>query len=115
MKYHKEMKELNIPAEHIEKFRFFINLPDELKEKIFSILKEVPVGTSPDALLKSSSERIKNLSQEWHIERVKKQLETIFPKQNGKGSITLLGNNLIDKIDERCLHNAEIITNETLF
>jgi len=68
-----------------------------------------------EKIVNVNSSLIKNLSQEWHIERVKKQLETIFPKQDGKGSITLLGNNLIDKIDERCLHNAEIITNETLF
>lgn len=79
------MKELSIPSEHLEKFSFFINLPDELKEEIFSILKEVPIGTSPEVLLKNASESIKNLSKE----RVRDILEVFFNLTKAKESIEL--------------------------
>ncbi|NCC70282.1 hypothetical protein EOM09_01735 [bacterium] len=55
-----------------------------------------------------------NCEQQWHINRVKKQLELLFGKEKTIGKINLLDNGLMEEIHEKTLINAEIITGTTL-
>ena len=58
------MPELSIPVEHHNKFKFYIQLPSELKQKICEQLSIAPIGLSPSALIDFASNNIDNLSKE---------------------------------------------------
>lgn len=58
------MKKLNIPLEHFEKFNFFISLPQETKEQVYSLLSTASTSTAPDALIVLASKNIPTLSKE---------------------------------------------------
>ena len=58
------MPELSIPVEHHNKFKFYIQLPSELKQKICEQLSIAPIGLSPSALVDFASNNIENLSKE---------------------------------------------------
>ena len=58
------MPELSIPVEHHNKFKFYIQLPSELKQKICEQLSIAPIGLSPSALVDFASNNIDNLSKE---------------------------------------------------
>ena len=55
---------INIPENHIDKFKFYINLPNEIRKEFVNNLNNAPLGLSPSALLDYISERQINLSQE---------------------------------------------------
>lgn len=58
------MPELNIPAEHHNKFKFYVALPNELKQQICEQLSEAPVGLSPSAFVDFAANNITKLSKE---------------------------------------------------
>lgn len=58
------MRELNIPSEHYDKFKFYINLPKELKQQICDQLRIAPIGLSPSAFIDFASNNIINLAKE---------------------------------------------------
>ena len=58
------MAELSISIEHQSKFKFYFQLPRELKQQISEQLGIAPIGLSPSALVDFASNNIKNLSKE---------------------------------------------------
>jgi len=58
------MQELSIPQEHYNKFKFYVTLPKELKQKIWEQMNIAPMGLSPSALVDFVSNNIPNLSKE---------------------------------------------------
>lgn len=58
------MKEISIPTEHIEKFKFYIGLPDELKNAVVELLSSIPIGTSPNKIIDIGAERLTKLTKD---------------------------------------------------
>lgn len=56
-------RNLRIPESQIEKFKFLINLPNEIKAEFVEVLKSAPIGISESALYDLLRNNVKNLSQ----------------------------------------------------
>ncbi len=58
------MKEINIPTEYIEKFKFYIKLPKELKNAVEDFLSKIQIGTSPNKIIELGTKNLPNLTRE---------------------------------------------------
>lgn len=79
------MPELSIPTTHYNKFKFYIGLPNELKQEIREQLHIAPIGMSPSALVDFASTNIKHLSKE----RIKDIYQIYFSLIQAKESINV--------------------------
>lgn len=55
---------LKIPESQKENFKFFLNLPDVVRDELVQIIQQAPVGLSNSSLFDHISSNIKNLSNE---------------------------------------------------
>ncbi len=58
------MPELNISSEQLTKFKFFIDLSNELKQEIYTQLHTAPIGLSPSAHVEFAATNIQKLSKD---------------------------------------------------
>lgn len=55
---------LKIPESQKDNFKFFLNLPDAVRDELVEIIRQAPIGLSNSSLFDHISSNIKNLSNE---------------------------------------------------
>lgn len=101
------MKEISIPTEHIEKFKFYIGLPNELKSAVVEFLGNLPIGTSPNKIIEIGAETLTKLTKDRIADIVLIFLNLTRVKENLSLSI-----DEFLPVLERALKKSEILSPE---
>ncbi len=90
------MSELNIPTDQYSLFKFFIELPKELKQQIIEQIKLAPLGLTPPTLADFVSEGVKKISKE----RLEQILNMVLSLSIAKDSASLNISDFLEKLSK---------------
>jgi hypothetical protein len=86
------MRELTIPSEHYDKFKFYVSLSSELKHQIWEQLSRVPIGLQPSDIVDFAARNIANLPKE----RISDIFQIYFNLVRAKESLNIEMGEFID-------------------
>lgn len=105
---------INIPENHIDKFKFYINLPNEIRNQFIDNLNNAPLGLSPSALIDYISDKPINLSHEKIFDLLQIYLNLSGAKQrldlSDSEFLIVLKNALSNTNDQDLNPNEEVLS-----